>query len=88
MGFSWTYLLFGFLVPLFRGEIAISAMHLLIALFTLWLPWNILMGFLYNRQYMTRMLTSGWGLADTPERNAMAAAKLSIESRPMVTAGE
>jgi hypothetical protein len=36
------------------------------------------MSFLYNRQYMTRMLTQGWVLADSPENNAYAMQKLNI----------
>ena len=40
--------------------------------------WQIVMCFLYNKQYMTRMLTSGWVLADSEGHNALAAAKLGV----------
>ncbi|MBS0548675.1 MAG: hypothetical protein JSR24_13050 [Proteobacteria bacterium] len=76
-GFSWTYLFFGWLVPVFRGELGIAALHLLFTIVTVgW--WQLIVCFLYNRQYMTRMLTSGWVLADSPERNAQAAMRLGV----------
>jgi hypothetical protein len=76
-GFSWTYLVFGWLVPVFRGELGIAALHLLFTIVTFgW--WQLIVCFLYNRQYMTRMLTSGWVLADDPSRNAMAASALGV----------
>jgi|SRR5579883_647501 hypothetical protein len=77
VGFSWTYLFFGWFVPLFRGELGVAALHLLFTLVTGGL-WQLVFCFLYNRQYMTRMLTSGWVLADGEGRNAIAAAKLGI----------
>jgi hypothetical protein len=76
-GFSWTYLFFGWWVPLIRGELGVAALHLLFTFFTLGL-WQFVMPFLYNRQYMSRMLTSGWQLADTDENNHRAAAALGI----------
>jgi hypothetical protein len=75
--FSWTYLFFGWFVPLFRGELVIAALHLLFTIVTGGL-WQLIVCFLYNRQYMIRMLTSGWVLADNEERNAMAARRLDI----------
>ena len=77
VGFSWTYLFFGWFVPLFRGELGVAALHLLFTFVTGGL-WQLIVCFLYNRQYMTRMLTGGWVLADSPERNALAAAKLDL----------
>ncbi|MFM6979465.1 MAG: hypothetical protein ACKOW7_05595 [Methylophilaceae bacterium] len=37
-GFSWTYLFFGWWVPLIRGELGVAALHLLftICTFGLW----------------------------------------------------
>ena len=84
VGFSWTYLFFGWFVPLFRGELAVAALHLLFTLVTGGV-WQLIVCFLYNRQYMIRMLTSGWVLSDSEARNAMATARLDIvpPARPL-----
>ena len=80
-GFSWTYLFFGWFVPIFRGELGIAALHLLFTIVTFgW--WQLIVCFLYNKQYMTRMLTSGWVLADNPARNAEAAMRLGVLQPP------
>ena len=76
-GFSWTYLFFGPLVPLFRGEIGIGVLHWILTVLTAGLWW-IAMVFMYNKQYMTRMLTSGWVLAGSDSDNAAARAALGI----------
>ena len=76
-GFSWTYLFFGWFVPLFRGELGIAALHLLFSLVTFCVS-QIIFGFIYNKQYMTRMLTNGWVLADSSGNNQLAAARLGL----------
>jgi hypothetical protein len=76
-GFSWTYLFFGWLVPVFRGELGIGALHLLFSIMTLGL-WQLVVCFLYNKQFMTRLLTNGWVLADTQSRSADAARALGV----------
>ncbi len=77
VGFCWTYWFFGWLVPIFRGEIGIGVLHLILTMFTLGL-FQIIMAFLYNKQFMTRLLTSGWVLFDTDELNSLAKLKLGI----------
>lgn len=77
VGYSWTYLLFGFWVPLIRGELGVAALHLIFTMFTFGL-WQLIVSFLYNKQYMTRKLTAGWVLDDTPEANKYAAAKIGM----------
>lgn len=77
VGFSWTYLMFGWLVPVIRGEVGIGVLHLILTAFTFGL-FQPIMAFLYNRQYMTRMLTNGWALADEEETNAKARLILGI----------
>ena len=80
-GFSWTYLFFGFLVPVFRGELFVGALHLLFTIFTAGI-WQVVMAFLYNKQYMTRMLTEkGWVLDGSPNENELAKKSLGIVSR-------
>lgn len=76
-GYSWTYLFFGAFVPIFRGELSIAALHLLFILVTGGI-FQIIMSFLYNKQYMTRMLTNGWELAGTDDENLKAKAALDI----------
>ena len=78
-GFSWTYLFFGPLVPLVRGELGIGALHILFTVLSAFISW-IIFAFLYNKQYMTRMLTEkGWVLAGTEEENERARHALNIE---------
>jgi hypothetical protein len=77
VGFCWTYWFFGWLVPVFRGEIGIGVLHLILTICTFGL-FQIIMAFLYNKQFMTRQLTSGWVLSDTEELNILAKTKLGI----------
>jgi len=77
LGWSWTYYYFGFLVPIFRGEITIAVLHLVITIFTFGL-FQIIWSFLYNKQHVTRLLTSGWVLSDSPEVEEFAKRKLGI----------
>jgi len=77
-GFSWTYLFFGPLVPFLRGEFGVGALHLLFSIFTLGI-WLIIEAFLYNKQYMIRMLTEkGWVLAGSKTDNELAKRALGI----------
>lgn len=76
-GFSWTYLFFGWLVPVFRGELGVGALHLLFSVVTFGL-WQFIACFVYNKQYMTRMITNGWELAGSEEENLKARAALGM----------
>ena len=76
-GYSWTYLFFGWFVPLFRGELGVAALHALFTIFTFGF-WQLIVSFLYNKQYMTRMLEKGYVLKDTEQVMAEARTKLSI----------
>lgn len=77
VGFCWTYWFFGWLVPVIRGEIGVGVLHLILTICTFGL-FQIIMAFLYNKQFMTRQLTSGWVLSDTEELNILAKTKLGI----------
>jgi len=77
VGFCWTYWFFGWLVPVIRGEIGIGVLHLILTICTFGL-FQIIMAFLYNKQFMTRQLTSGWVLSDAEELNILAKTKLGI----------
>jgi hypothetical protein len=76
-GFSWTFLFFGWFVPLFRGELMIALLHFTITVITIGL-WQIIFAFLYNKQYTTRLLEKGYVLNDTEEVNEEARQKLGI----------
>lgn len=75
VGYCWTYFFFGWLVPIFRGEIGVGVLHLLLTSVSLGL-FQLVMPFLYNRQFMTRQLTSGWQLSD--DETVMAEARLKL----------
>jgi hypothetical protein len=76
-GYSWTYLIFGWLVPIFRGEIGIGVLHLVLSVCTFGI-FQIIMPYLYNRQYTSRQLISGWVLADDAARMQQARYRLKI----------
>ena len=76
-GFSWTYLFFGWLVPLIRGELGIAILHLILTFFTLGL-WQLVFSFMYNKQYMTRMLEKGYVLAGTEDQLIAARQALGV----------
>ena len=77
VGYAWTYFFFGFFVPIFRGEILIGVLHLIFSILTFGI-FQIVMPFLYNKHYSTRLLTDGWKLADTEENNNLAKVKIGI----------
>ena len=77
VGYAWTYFFFGFFVPIFRGEISIGVFHLIFSLLTFGI-FQLVMPFLYNKHYSTRLLTDGWKLDDTEENNNLARTKIGI----------
>jgi hypothetical protein len=77
LGWSWTYYYFGFIVPIIRGEIGVAVLHLVITLVTFGL-FQIIWSFFYNKQHITRLMTSGWVLDDTPEVEKFAREKLRM----------
>ena len=83
-GFSWTYLFFGWWVPLFRGEISTAILHLVITLFTCGI-WQIIFSFFYNKQFMTRALENGYVLNDNEPLMAKARYSLGIANAQPVS---
>ena len=77
VGFSWTYLLFGWFVPVIRGEVGVGLIHLVITFVSFGLS-QLIFPFLYNRQFMNRMLTSGWALDSADPNYDLARQKLNI----------
>ena len=76
-GYSWTYLFFGWFVPIIRGELGVGALHLLFTLLTGGL-WQLIVSFLYNKHYMTRMMTNGWILDGSDSDKVLAGTALGI----------
>ena len=64
-------------MPVVRGEIWIGVLHMILTVISLGL-FQIVMPFLYNKQFTSRLLTSGWVLADSQEKNEIARRKLGI----------
>ena len=79
VGYSWTYFFFGFFVPIFRGEILIGVLHLIFSLVTFGL-FQLIMPFLYNKQYSIRLLSNAWSLYDSEENELLAREKIGIET--------
>ena len=79
IGYSWTYFFFGFFVPIFRGELSIGVVHLIFSIVTLGV-FQLVMPFLYNKQYSIRLLTNSWVLNDSEEKNNLAKLKIGISS--------
>lgn len=77
VGYCWTYFFFSFFVPIFRGEILIGVLHLIFSVVTFGL-FQLVIPFLYNKQFTSRMLTSGWEISDTEEKTKLAKLKLGI----------
>ena len=77
IGYCWTYFFFSFFVPIFRGEILIGVLHLIFSIVTFGI-FQLVIPFLYNKQFTSRMLTSGWELSDTEENMQAARLKLGI----------
>ena len=77
VGYCWTYTFFSFFVPIFRGEILIGVLHLIFSIVTFGI-FQLVIPFLYNKQFTSRMLTSGWVLSDTEENMQLARLRLGI----------
>ena len=81
VGYCLTYFFFGWLVPIIRGEIGIGVLHLVITAVSFGAFQFLIMPYLYNKQYMTRMLLNGWELADNDYVNQRARVSLNIAER-------
>ena len=77
VGYCWTYFIFGFFVPIYRGEILIGVLHFILSVVTLGV-FQLIMPFLYNKQYSTRLLNNSWSFNDTNENNEVARKKIGI----------
>jgi hypothetical protein len=62
-----------------RGELGVGVLHLVITFVSFGLS-QLIFPFLYNRQYMNRMLTTGWTLDTLDPNYEIAREKLDIVS--------
>ena len=79
-GFSWTYLFFGWFVPLFRGELVVALLHLVFTILTFGI-WQLVTAFLFNKQFMTRQLEKGYELYDDEALMEIARIKIGISTK-------
>ncbi|WQT47107.1 HrgC protein [Helicobacter pylori] len=70
VGFSWTTLFFSFFVPIIRGDVEWAVIMFIAALFTSFIS-NIIFAFIYNKQYTTRLLESGYEPTDEYSRGIL-----------------
>ncbi|WP_079990939.1 HrgC protein [Helicobacter pylori] len=72
VGFSWTTLFFSFFVPIIRGDVKWAVIMFIAALFTSFIS-NIIFAFIYNKQYTTGLLESGYEPTDEYSRGMLRA---------------
>jgi hypothetical protein len=72
MGFSWTSLFFGCLVPLFRGDFVWAILHVIITPITFLVFW-LVFPFIYNRLYIKSLLEKGYFPSNDLSKNALVA---------------
>ena len=69
VGFSWTHLFFGFLVPLFRSDWKFALIFFVITWFTFGL-YTIVTAFFYNKLYAEDLIKNGFKLKNLNGANA------------------
>jgi hypothetical protein len=77
VGFSWTTLFFAGFPALFRGDIIIGLVIIVLNIFTFGVA-GLIWAFFYNKSYTTKLVEKGYQLADSEGVNAFARAKLGI----------
>lgn len=70
VGFSWTVLFFGFLVPIYRGDAKWTVIMFIASILTIWLA-NIVLSFTYNGTYIRNLLSRGFRPADDVSREIL-----------------
>lgn len=94
-GFSWTSLFFGGFPALFRGDVGIGLGMILVGFVAGfvglgfgWFVVGIIWACIYNKMYTTKLLDSGYKLADTPDRNAQARAVLGVGEQAVLASSQ
>jgi hypothetical protein len=78
VGFSWTSLFFGPLVPLFRGHYAGCAFWAVMSLFTAGLAIGV-QAFIYNKRYLMHLVNNGYKVQHSPLPLDYVASKVSMK---------
>jgi len=83
VGFSWTYLFFGFFVPLLRGHYRYALYHFLIFVFSgpLFPLVQFVLAFKFNRWYTLDLIETGYYFDTEPELKIFACNKLNVKIR-------
>ena len=83
IGFSWTYLFFGFFVPLLRGNYAMAGIHFLIFILSGPLFWlvQIVLAFYVNKWYTLSLIEKGYYFDTTAELKAYACNELNVKNQ-------
>ena len=76
-GFSWTTLFWGGLPALFRGDIIIGLVVVVLQILT-WGVATFFWAFFYNKQYTLKLIEQGYQFADSEGTVALARAKLGV----------
>lgn len=77
-GFSWTIFFFGGFPYLFRGDLLMA----LVLIIVQWITFGfgtLIWAFLANKSYTTRLVEQGYQFADSEGINSLARAKLGID---------
>ncbi len=70
VGFSWTTLFFGIFVPLLRGDGKWAAIMFVLAFITIGISW-LVMPFIYNKKYITKLMENGYKPASDADRDIL-----------------
>ncbi len=76
-GFSWTTLFFGGFPAIFRGDLVIGLVFIVLQLLT-WGFAGLVWAFIYNKSYTTKLIEQGYELDDHPSVESRARAKLGV----------
>lgn len=74
-GFSWTTFLFGGFPALFRGDVILGLVVIILNLLTFWVA-GIIWSFFYNKHFTHKLLEKGYSFAGTDSE--IAAAKMAL----------
>jgi hypothetical protein len=76
-GFSWTTFFFGGIPALFRGDIIIGLVVVVLNFFTAWIA-GIIWSFFYNKHYTIKLVEKGYVLVGSESEVSAAKSALGI----------